>query len=400
MVAENSSLFQPVVEVVRVGLSILEKPYETYNPSDPNRPRKMLEIAVNLFTGLNSALAPRSYRSSPGDIVSLQTVAGPIYEWALVFYQTHFLDIAEVRKDKALLIDVCLQLAKLFQSFSLVQELTDIMATTPGFITRVTMLWIHSIWNVLDMRPYYQHTVMSLSSHHQVIQRCLDCSVPGDVIAKCCSIMLTQNSTSSLSGTYPMDDSIGFVVAMSGFSVKFRRALVAKHAPSWLCRVLSIYISKDKDQTDGDPLRAVDFVLNGLWRFGLEGPRCIIEMLDSDILALVLGCASSSESRCKESVQLLKLITKFLFYRPVIPRVAKCLHSLDIQSLGPGPIRDALSSLKEVTLLRARALENYIQSGDYYRCSLFTCKIMNDFDDEDPTNKDRPRPVLRHCSKC
>ncbi len=201
--AEKSSLFQPVVEIVRVGLSILEKPYETYNPSDPNRHRKTLEIAANLFTGLNSALVPRSFRSSPGDIASLQTVAGPIYEWALVFYQTHFLDIAEVTKDKALLVDVCLQLAKLFQSFSLVQELADIMATTPGFITRVTMLWIHSIWNVLDMRLYYQPTVISFSSHRQVIQRCLDCSIPGDIIAKCCFIMLTQKSTSSPSGTYP-----------------------------------------------------------------------------------------------------------------------------------------------------------------------------------------------------
>ncbi|KAK0438458.1 hypothetical protein EV421DRAFT_966105 [Armillaria borealis] len=360
MVAENMSLFQPVVEIVRVGLSILEKPYETYNPSDPNRHRKTLEIAANLFTGLNSALAPRSFRSSPGDIASLQTVAGPIYEWALVFYQTHFLDIAEVTKDKALLVDVCLQLAKLFQSFSLVQELANIMATTPGFITRVTMLWIHSIWNVLDMRLYYQPTVISLSSHRQVIQRCLDCSIPGDTIAKCCSIMLTQKSISSPSGTYPMDGPIGFVVAISGFSEKFRHALVAKHAPSWLCRQLSIHISKEKDDIDEDPLRTVEVILTGVWRFGLEGPRCIVDMLDSNIVALLSDCASLPGSRCtKESVRLLELIAKFLFYRPIIPRVAKCLRAMDIESLTPGPIRDALLSLKEVTLLRERALENY-----------------------------------------
>ncbi len=180
-----------------------------------------------------------------------------------------------------------------------------------------------------------------------------------------------------------MDSPIGFVVAISGFSEKFRRALVAKHAPSWLCRQLSIHISKEKDDIDKDPLRTVEVILTGIWRFGLEGPRCIVDMLDSNIVALVSDCASLPESRCKkESVRVLELIAKLLFYRPVIPRVAKCLRGLDTESLTSGPIRDALLSLKEVTLLRERILETYVQSREYCRCSLFKVEF-------DPTSLHR-----------
>ncbi|KAK0448426.1 uncharacterized protein EV420DRAFT_1647326 [Desarmillaria tabescens] len=378
MAAENPSLFQPVVEIVRVGLSILEKPCESYNSADPARHHKMFETAANLFTGLNSALSSRSFRSIPEDIASLQSLAGAIYEWALVFYENHFINTGEVMKDKHILLEVCLQLAKLFQSFSLVQELADIMATTPGFITRITMLWIHSIWNGLGIHIYYQPTVISLSSHRHRIQQCLDCNIPDDIIKTCCSIILTQKWTFSSSELYPMDGPIGFVVSIAGFSDKFRHALVAKHAASWLCRQLSIVISKKKDNIDRDPLRSVELILTGLSRFGLEGPHCIVDMIDSDIISLLLDCALIPGPRCKkESVRLLELIAKFLLYRPIIPRVVRCLRGLDIESQAPDLVRDALVALKEVALLREKKID--WKNGHKLFCKMISRRLLDGF---------------------